>query len=225
MASFHAHMWGSPRLSEGGDLQWLADRNRSGESEEGKAIMRMGVASLRRPDAACIPPTGRDLREPERATQRGSVRGPHTLVHGDTHIGNMLRDEQGPILLDWAMVRQGPSLRDVAYFIANSIPHEVRQEHEQDLLRTYLAALSAHGVEIPWDEAWDTYRLQTVSGWIAASTTAALGDALQPLDVVDAGDRTLQPRHRGTRGRPAAAQEARLTSVPEQRTYIVHRAV
>ena len=76
-----------------------------------------------------------------------------------------------------------PSLRDVAYFIANSIPHEVRQQHEGELLRTYLDALAAQGVEIPWDEAWDTYRLQTVSGWIAASTTAALGDALQPLEV------------------------------------------
>jgi len=183
MASFHAHMWMSPRLLSGGDLHWLADRNRGGASEEGQAIMRMGLAAF----GDQMPPVFHQMAEIyiDQNARLSEVlfEGPYTLVHGDTHIGNMLRDEQGPILLDWAMVRQGPSLRDVAYFIANSIPHEVRQKHEEDLLRTYLAALAGHGIEIPWNEAWDSYRLQTVSGWIAASTTAALGDALQPLDV------------------------------------------
>ena len=183
MASFHAHMWASPRLAPGGDLQWLADRNRASGTEEGKAIMRLGIASF----GDQMPPAFHELAEiyltqGERLNDL-LFEGPQTLVHGDSHIGNMLRDADGPILLDWAMVRQGPGLRDVAYFVGNSIPHEIRQQHDENLLRTYLAALASHGVEIPWDEAWDMYRLQMVSGWIAASSTTAMGDALQPLEI------------------------------------------
>lgn len=183
MASFHAHLHGSPRLRAGGDLQWIGDRDFSYGSEVGVAIMRMGIANF----GDQMPPVFHELAELyiTRGTEFNDVlfEGTHTLIHGDSHIGNMLRDDQGPILLDWAMVNHGPGLRDVAYFIGNSIPHEVRQDHEQDLLRTYLAALAAHGVVLDWGEAWDTYRLQMVSGWVAAASTAAMGDELQPLEI------------------------------------------
>ena len=109
--------------------------------------------------------------------------GTPTLVHGDSHIGNMLRHDDDPILIDWAMVSCAPGLRDVAYFIGNSVPPEVRREHEQQLLRRYLAALAERGVDIPYDEAWDRYRLHMVTGWIAAVATAGMGDALQPIEI------------------------------------------
>ena len=78
MASFHAHMWGSPRLAASGDLQWLADRNRGGESEEGKAIMRMGIATF----GDQMPPVFHQMAEiyvtQNAAAQRGSLRrAPH----------------------------------------------------------------------------------------------------------------------------------------------------
>jgi aminoglycoside phosphotransferase (APT) family kinase protein len=183
MASFHAHMHGSPRLAAGGDLQWIADRTHGYGSDEGMAIMRMGIADF----GDEMPPVFHELAEIylTQGVRFNEVlfEGPLTLAHGDSHIGNMLRDGQGPILLDWAMVSRAPGLRDVAYFVGNSIPHEVRQHHERDLLRHYLDALAAHGVEIGWDEAWDTYRLQMITGWIAAASTAAMGDTLQPLEI------------------------------------------
>ena len=95
----------------------------------------------------------------------------------------MLRDEDGPIVLDWAMVRYGLGIRDVAYFIGNSIPHDIRKDHEQELLARYLTALDQKGVHIPFSEAWDTYRLQLITGWISAVTTTALGSELQPFEV------------------------------------------
>jgi len=109
--------------------------------------------------------------------------GAPTLIHGDGHIGNFLRQDGDPVLLDWAMVCAGPGLRDIAYYVGNSVPTEVRREHETDLLRRYLAALAEQGVEIPFDEAWDRYRLHMVTGWISAVATAGMGDALQPIEI------------------------------------------
>jgi hypothetical protein len=182
-ARFHAAMNGSDRVGPGGDLRWIGERTHNYGSPEGDAILRMGIHAF----GDQMPPVFHEMADLYLAhgVDLNDVlfEGTQTLIHGDCHIGNMLRDASGPILLDWAMVGAGPGLRDVAYFIGNSIPHEVRRHHEQDLLRTYLAALAAHGVEIPWDEAWDTYRLQIITGWIAASMTASMGDTLQPLEV------------------------------------------
>jgi hypothetical protein len=182
-ARLHGAMHGSPRIEPGGDLQWIGERTHGYGKEEGNAILRMGLHSF----GDQMPPVFHELADLylTRGTEFNDVlfAGTQTLIHGDCHIGNMLRDADGPILLDWAMVSHGPGLRDVAYFIGNSLPHEVRKHHEQELLRTYLAALADNGVEIPWDEAWDTYRLQIVTSWIAASMTAAMGDSLQPLEI------------------------------------------
>ena len=182
-ARFHAAMYGSPRIGPGGDLQWVGERTHGYGKEAGNAILRNGVRDF----GDQMPPVFHEMAELylARSIEFNDVlfRGTQTLVHGDCHIGNMLRDDQGPILLDWALVSNGPGLRDVAYFIGNSIPYEVRHTHEQDLLRTYLAALAGHGVEIGWDEAWDDYRLQMVAGWIAAAMTASMGDWCQPLSI------------------------------------------
>ena len=139
--------------------------------------------------------------------------GTPTLVHGDSHIGNMLRQGDEPILIDWAMVSAAPGIRDVAYFVGNSVPPEVRRGHEQELLRRYLAALAERGVEIPYDEAWDRYRLQMVTGWISAVATAGMGDALQPIEIGMQRDRAFEHRDRGPRSHPVAAQGAGLIAM------------
>jgi len=95
----------------------------------------------------------------------------------------MLRLDGVPVLLDWAMVSCAPGIRDVAYFIGNSIPPEVRREHEEALVRRYLAGLAELGIEVSFTEAWDGYRLHMIAGWIAAVSTAGMGDALQPLEI------------------------------------------
>jgi aminoglycoside phosphotransferase (APT) family kinase protein len=38
---------------------------------------------------------------------------PHTLLHADLHLDNVLFDERGPILLDWARVSRGPAAIDL----------------------------------------------------------------------------------------------------------------
>ncbi len=182
-AALHATFQGDPRFSPGGEFAWVDEHTMRYGPGPGLDIIRMGVASF----GDEMPPVFHEMVDIylTRTSELSDLlfSGPATLIHGDSHIGNMLRDDDGPILLDWAVVGWGPGLRDVAYFVGNSVPEEVRRQHEQGLVRRYVEALRGHGVEMPFEEAWDTYRLQLVTGWISAASTASLGDALQPLEI------------------------------------------
>jgi Ser/Thr protein kinase RdoA (MazF antagonist) len=111
-------------------------------------------------------------------------RGPHTLIHGDCHLGNLFRDGARPGFLDWACTARAPGPRDVAYFLCNSIPTEMRRKEERDLLERYRDALGAAGAEVPsFDALWDDYRRLALTSWVAAVTTAAAGSRMQPIEV------------------------------------------
>jgi len=78
-------------------------------------------------------------------------------------------------------------MRDVAYFLTNSVPTELRRAHEQELIRTYLTGLADGGVLPPdLDTAWTQYRLHALYAWIAAAVTAAAA-TLQSEPIVRAG--------------------------------------
>jgi hypothetical protein len=87
--------------------------------------------------------------------------GPRTIVHGDTHIGNLFVDGTRVGFLDWGMVSVTTPMRDASYFITMALSVEDRRRHERDLLRHYLAAWNAGGEPISFDQAWQTHRLHT----------------------------------------------------------------
>jgi hypothetical protein len=110
--------------------------------------------------------------------------GEHTLIHGDCHLGNLFRDGERPGFLDWACLAHAPGLRDVAYFLCNSLPTELRRKEERDLLQRYREGLAASGVSLPpFDETWRDYRRLALTSWVAATTTAAVGSRMQPIEV------------------------------------------
>ena len=111
------------------------------------------------------------------------ARGDRTLVHGDSHIGNMYVAPGGVGFLDWAVLGFAPGMRDVAYFIGNSVATEFRREHEHRLVSRYCEASRNDGIELEFDEAWMQYRLQMTTGWVAAVVTAGFGSALQPIEI------------------------------------------
>ena len=131
--------------------------------------------------------------------------GPATLVHGDTHIGNVYLDDGRVGFIDWGLSRVSTHLRDVSYFLTMSVDIEERRRHQRDLLQGYLDALrAAGGVDIAFDDAWTAHRLQAsytvVATFLAympsyaASDGVGLGNALlarsnaalEDLEVVDA---------------------------------------
>jgi hypothetical protein len=95
--------------------------------------------------------------------------GPPTLVHGDTHIGNLFDDGGRTGFFDWGVINVTTPLRDASYFITMALQSEDRRANEHDLLRQYLGAREALGGEpIGWDEAWEAHRLHALYCVVAA---------------------------------------------------------
>lgn len=110
---------------------------------------------------------------------------PRTLIHGDAHLGNMYFQDGEAGLLDWQVNQRGQGMRDIAYFLINSMSEELRLAHQKQLIEHYLATLQRFGVSFDFDTAWRQYRLQSVYAWIAAIVTAPSN--FQPEKVVIAG--------------------------------------
>ena len=109
--------------------------------------------------------------------------GERTLIHGDTHSGNLFVDAGRAGFYDWAVAGRGPGVRDVAYFLCNSLPVEARRSEEESLLARYRSRLADKGVTLDEHKAHEQYRLFSVYSWIAAASTAAMGAQWQPIEV------------------------------------------
>ena len=110
--------------------------------------------------------------------------GDRTLVHGDDHIGNLFVDGTGRIgFYDWAIAATLPGMRDVGYFLSNSLPTEVRREAEGALIARYRAALAERGVTLDEETAQEQYRLFAIYSWTGSTTTAAMGSRWQPIEI------------------------------------------
>ncbi|MEZ5570308.1 MAG: phosphotransferase [Halioglobus sp.] len=83
---------------------------------------------------------------------------PLSLLHGDSHLGNfyLLGEEMG--MLDWQATHWGKGVRDVQYFLIDSLPVALLAQHERALLAYYVERRAAHGAPIDPDDAWQEYR-------------------------------------------------------------------
>jgi hypothetical protein len=188
LARLHVRYWGDARLEDGGDLAWVRDGYRvafgSGAMFVEKALEVFGDQ---------MSPDFRRLAEItiERPADVAALLagGPPTLVHGDPHLGNLFVDpgasghDHVAGFFDWGMVWRATGMRDVAYVLGNSVPTEVRREHERDWIQQYVDLLAAHDVALSFDDAWRQYRLLVVYSWNSATSTAAMGSRWQAIDV------------------------------------------
>jgi hypothetical protein len=187
LAVLHARYWGQ-------DLDWLGSHAVSsgggGERTEaqkraagGAAIVRSAVDQF----AGDLPDEFRRMGETYVDRYRDIARlwneGEHTLIHGDDHIGNLFVDGGRTGFYDWAVASRYPGMRDVAYFLCNSLPTKVRRAEEGALVARYRAGLAEHGIALPAGLAHEQYRLFSVYSWVAAATTAAMGSKWQPAEV------------------------------------------
>lgn len=87
--------------------------------------------------------------------------GPQTVIHGDTHIGNLF-DDHGKIgFLDWGLVVVSTPLRDVSYFLNMCLSVEDRRSWERELIQHYLDVRRALKAEfVSFDSAWKAHRVQ-----------------------------------------------------------------
>jgi aminoglycoside phosphotransferase (APT) family kinase protein len=108
--------------------------------------------------------------------------GPHTVIHGDTHIGNLFLDDGRVGFLDWGIINVNTPMRDISYFMTMAMSIEDRRTHERDLLRLYLDVRRAAGVsEITFDDAWRAHRIHA-----AYNVPASCQVVRFPADVSEA---------------------------------------
>jgi Ecdysteroid kinase-like family len=122
------------------------------------------VVSLGDGLAAALPLVAADLSRP-----------PLTLAHGDLRLDNLFFDERcGVRACDWQLTGRSRGMRDVAYFLTQSMTPDDRAAAESDLVALYLDRLAAQAVA-GYDEeaAWQDYRSGTILGF--AYAIVALG--------------------------------------------------
>jgi hypothetical protein len=184
LAALHAPYWDSERFGPGRDLDWLTERGSRGGGG-GRTFVKQAVDTM-----------GDQLDESfHRIADIYLARAPEivqlwregagTLVHGDSHLGNLFVDADGARtgFLDWAVLCRAAGMRDVAYTLCNSVPADVREPIERELVDRYCELLGSEGVDLDPETAWDQYRLFAVYSWVAATSTAGMGSKWQPISV------------------------------------------
>ncbi len=109
---------------------------------------------------------------------------PRTIVHGDYRLDNLLfgsRDGRATVIVfDWEFCTRGRGTYDLATFIAEAFPPEVRREEEAGLLRLYHSALLENGVRgYSYDQCLLDYRfsmLDLLLFWIVVGGYCDFGD-------------------------------------------------
>lgn len=189
LARLHGRFWKSPRFET--DLSWLETYSRRPGYPFMKQLFTWSEKKFMKQDRE-VPDAVRRLTKTYVQNQKALVgvweSMPMTLCHGDTHLGNTFANADGTAgIYDWQVFHKMNGLRDVAYFLMHSIPTELRRAEEENLLRRYLDGLAEPGAgsEAPtFAEAYDTYRLLTIDGWIAIVFTLAAG-GMQPNDRME----------------------------------------
>jgi thiamine kinase-like enzyme len=182
-ARYHAWLWESERFR--GDLAWI---ERPMRHELGAALVARSLELFAAEMPRAFTEIGRIYVDHNDGVCDLWEEGECTLIHGDSHLGNLFEDgspadpEIG--FLDWAVLSRGPGIRDVAYYLSNSMPTALRRAEERSLLDHYREMLLAHGAPAPPAETlWHRYRLHAAYSWVAATTTASMGEKWQPLNV------------------------------------------
>lgn len=110
--------------------------------------------------------------------------GPLSLCHGDSHLGNFFvaGDEMG--MLDFQAVHWGNGIRDVQYFLIDSLPAHILAEHEQDLIHYYVERRSVHGTAIDFELSWQQYRSFTFHTWMTIVVSIGLAAMNEDQDAL-----------------------------------------
>jgi len=85
-----------------------------------------------------------------------------TFIHGDYRQDNMIyRDGSlDAVVMDWQISGKGKGIFDVAYFMCQSLPSNLRAEIEKEIIELYVGKLKENGVpDYGFDQCWQDYKL------------------------------------------------------------------
>ena len=174
LAQLHARFWQSERFET--DLAWVKRFETNRDFRLLKWVRQLSVPIAYKRFGHALPAEIRDivphLMDNYLLLEQQWAQEPRTLIHGDAHLGNIYFQDGQAGLLDWQVNQRGQGMRDVAYFLINSMQEELRLAHQEELITHYLATLAELGVSLDFETAWRQYRLQSVYAWIAGIVTA-----------------------------------------------------
>ncbi|MFQ6226142.1 phosphotransferase [Nocardia sp. NPDC002869] len=189
MARWHGHYWQSPQLDDHGWLKTPGAHFRNFDRLLG--MRKRAEVGLRRapelvPDT--LPPVRHELYDACGRALLIAEQGPHTLLHGDPHIGNAYICGDGRMgFTDWQLVMRGSWAFDVAYTITSGLEVADRRAWERELIAFYLDRLSAAGgPALSFEAAWLSYRQQSLYpyfAWMITIGRGALMPEFQPAEV------------------------------------------
>lgn len=110
---------------------------------------------------------------------------PLTLIHGDSHLGNFFVDGDKMGMLDFQAAQWGKGIRDVQYFLIDSLPANILAENEEALVRHYVDALKQEGVTLPFDDAWAQYRAYSFQTLMTIVVSLGLGTLTEKDSVME----------------------------------------
>ena len=189
LGDLHRTFWMSDRLRTG-DLIGLSPTRSRSTSRGPRAWPLLRMIPRRFHD---VVPADVRAQTSTLVTQRGMIATligayPHTLIHGDTHAGNICLIGDRPVLFDWQVASCGPAVKDLSYFACTSLDTETRRATEARLVETYVAHLNGDGIErLPFAQAWDAYRMFAFTAYVAAGVTSVFGQRLQSEESTRAG--------------------------------------
>ncbi|UCV23681.1 phosphotransferase [Ferribacterium limneticum] len=188
MAKLHGHYWNSNALQH--DFNFLpttVDRWKLLSKIGFKGRSLIGAQRAAAVIPAAIVNRQDDLWNAVLLSFSLNMQQPQTLLHGDSHVGQTYITRDGRMgLTDWQAILRGGWAYDFAYLVTSALTVEDRRLWEQDLLHFYLDRLqAAGGAQIPFDEAWLSYRQHTFYPYFAWVYTIGAG-TLQP---------NMQPDH------------------------------
>ncbi|KAF4518071.1 hypothetical protein B566_EDAN009614 [Ephemera danica] len=120
----------------------------------------------------------------------------NVLCHGDCHANNLMfkHDEQGnPTevkFVDLQMFRYAPPSRDLQHFLYSSTSREFREQHETEVLKTYVEAFNAAACTTP-----DVLDLDAFLAEYDAARMLGLGIeiTIQPMKFITAAQMMAKP--------------------------------
>jgi hypothetical protein len=114
--------------------------------------------------------------------------GPLTLIHGDSHLANCFEypSSDGPRigLLDFQGIQWCKGIRDVQYFLINSLEPKILEVHEAEFIDDYIHALAEYGVTLCREVALEQYRAYSFQTLMVAVVSLGLGSLTERDETV-----------------------------------------
>jgi hypothetical protein len=182
MAELHAPFWGRV---DGPEFEFIPPHHRSYHAD---ALLQGAIAvwdNMVTVAGDALPPEMAAVKDRFLAAlprlQEWITAPPRTIVQGDFRMDNLFfgeSPEQAPIAIcDWQAPLRCKGVHDLAYFLSQSLPTDVRREHERELVAVWHAELVEGGVTgYSAEQAWEDYRRAVLVLWTYVTVIAGILD-------------------------------------------------